>query len=73
MEVVYVVKVVIIVGIHSLPSHIDAGASVAESESDSRPRYRYSDKFQRFNHGEELNSTVQLQTGPVTRCSWCML
>ena len=46
-------------------SHIDASASITEMESETDSRLRLtldldSDKFQCFNHREELDSAVQL-------------
>ena len=60
---VYLVKVVIIVGTRST-SRIDAGAS-DHWEPERVALNLDSDKFRSFNHREELYSAVQLQIGPV--------
>jgi hypothetical protein len=60
VEVVYVVKVVIIVGMHSL-YHVSMPAPQSQSLRVTLDLDTGSDKFQSFNHGEELNTTVQLQ------------
>jgi hypothetical protein len=68
---VYVVKVVIVVGIHSL-HRVSMPAPQSQSLRVILDLDTGSDKFQSFSH-RELNSAVQLQTGPVASCSWCML
>ena len=57
---VYVIKVVIIVGTQSTLGVLEwLSMSIVTSSS--------------FNHREELDSTVQLQMGQVARCSWCVV